>query len=196
MTERPRVVAVMLAAGAGTRFAGPDHKLHAELDGRTLLARALDHVLAADLGPVLVVVGEAGAHPLPAEVAEVVNPRWADGQATSLWAGIDAASALGAEAVVVGLGDQPDIEPGAWRAVANTDAPIAVGTYDGRPGHPVRLRSDVWARIPRSGDAGARAVVREHPELVKAVPCGGSPSDIDTQEDLRRWQNNSSTSSP
>ncbi len=157
MTDIPRVVVVVLAAGAGTRFAGPGHKLHADLGGRSVIARALDHALAADIGTVVVVVPEAGAHPLPAHVTEVVNPRWFDGQATSLWAGIDTAAGLGADAVVVGLGDQPGIEPSAWRAVAVTDAPIAIATYDGRPGHPVRLRADVWARIPRSGDAGARA---------------------------------------
>jgi molybdenum cofactor cytidylyltransferase len=196
MTDSPRIVAVVLAAGAGTRFAGPGHKLHADLGGRTVLARALDHAVEADIGTVVVVVAEPGAHPLPAGVLEVVNPRWADGQATSLWAGIDAAAALGADAVVVGLGDQPGIEPTAWRAVAMIDAAIVVATYDGRPGHPVRLAADVWPRLPRSGDTGARAVVREHPELVQAVPCGGSPSDIDTQEDLRQWQSNSSTSSP
>ena len=161
-----------------------------------MLARALDHVLAAELGPVLVVVPATGSYPLPTGVTEVVNAAWSDGQATSLRAGIDAAAALGADAVVVGLGDQPGIEPSAWRAVAMTDAPIAVATYDGRPGHPVRLRADVWPHLPHTGDAGARTVVRERPELVKAVPCGGSPSDIDTQEDLRRWQSNSSTSSP
>lgn len=190
------VVAVVLAAGAGSRFDGPGHKLAADIGGRTLLERALDHALAAAVGPVVAVVPSTGAHRLPAGVTELVNPDPEAGQATSLWVGIDHAQTLGADAVVVGLGDQPGIEPAAWRAVAALDAPIVVASYDGRPGHPVRLRADVWPRLPREGDRGARALVREHPELVTALPCGGSPFDIDTQEDLRRWQNNSSTSSP
>ena len=69
-------------------------------------------------------------------VVHVVNERWAEGQITSLRAGIDAARELGASAVVVGLGDQPFVTVDAWRNVAGTDAPIAIATYDGQPRPP------------------------------------------------------------
>lgn len=192
----PPVVVVVLAAGAGRRFEGPGSKLAAAVAGRTVLDLALDHALAAGIGPVVAVVPAAGAYPLPPGVTELVNPRADAGQATSLGVGIDHARSLGAAAVIVGLGDQPGIEPAAWRAVAAVDAPIAVATYAGRFGHPVRLRADVWPQLPRSGDRGAGDLLREHPELVTALPCDGSPFDIDTVEDLRQWQSNSSTSSP
>ena len=129
-------------------------------------------------------------------VVHVVNERWAQGQSTSLSRGIEAAQELGATAVVVGLGDQPFVTPDAWRAVAGTDAAIGVATYDGRRGHPVRLRHDVWDLLPSGGDEGARSLMGLRPDLVEAVPCDGSPIDIDTVEDLQRWQTNSSTSSP
>ena len=44
----------------------------------------------------------------------------------SVRAGISAARELGAEAVVVGLADQPEITPEAWRRVAAATTPIAV----------------------------------------------------------------------
>ena len=189
-------VAVLLAAGAGTRFRGPGHKLDAPVDGRSILDRAVGTALAAAVGPVVVVTAGQLRTTLHPSVVHVVNDRWADGQATSLRAGITAAQELGAAAVVVGLGDQPFVTVEAWRAVAAVDGPIVMASYGDRRGHPVRLRQDVWDLLPTDGDEGARALVRLRPDLVTAVPCDGSPIDIDTVEDLRRWQNNSSTSSP
>ena len=191
------VVAVVLAAGAGTRFRGPGHKLDAAVaDGRSVVDRAVGAALASGIGPVVVVTAGQLATALHPAVVHVVNERWSAGQITSLRAGIAAAESLGAEAVVVGLGDQPFVSVDAWRAVAAVDAPIAVATYGGRRGHPVRLRRDTWDLLPHDGDEGARSLLERRPDLVTAVPCDGSPIDIDTVEDLRRWQSSSSTSSP
>jgi molybdenum cofactor cytidylyltransferase len=191
----PPVVAVVLAAGAGSRYRGPGHKLDAAVGGRALVDRAVGAALSAGIGPVVVVTAgqlATGIHP---SVVHVVNERWADGQIASLRRGIEAARQLDAGAVVIGLGDQPFVTSDAWRAVAAADSAIAVATYEGVRGHPVKLRSDVWELLPTAGDEGARSLMRLRPDLVTAVPCDGSPIDIDTVEDLRRWQNNSSTSS-
>jgi molybdenum cofactor cytidylyltransferase len=165
---------------------GPDR-------GRTVVERSIASALAADIGPVVVVTG-AVADVVPAHQLDAVtvchNERWIAGQITSLHAGIDAARRLGATAVVVGLADQPFIDPAAWRAVADAAGPIAVATYDGHRANPVRLDQEVWELLPTTGDEGARALMRVRPELVREVACPGSPADIDTTEDLRRWQSN------
>jgi CTP:molybdopterin cytidylyltransferase MocA len=211
------VVGMLLAAGGGMRFDGPTHKLLAPLPAtgqrpaETVVERSLASLVEADIGPIVVVTGAADlpelgwclaptepGSPAGREIAFVHNSRWADGQATSVQVGIAAARQLGADRVVIGLGDQPGVSPDAWRSVADagSSATIAVASYDGRRGNPVAVGSDIWSLLPRTGDVGARSVMRIRPELVVEVPCSGSSDDIDTTEDLRRWQNNSSTNSP
>jgi len=189
---------VILAAGAGSRYGGDGHKLLATLPANgaetpaTVIERSLAHVLDAAIGPVIVITGAAPDIVPVALIDQVTvrhNRRWAEGQMTSLRAGLAAAAELGCSTVVVGLADQPFITPAAWRSVATTSAPIAVATYDGRRGNPVRLDSAVWELLPPDGDEGARSLMRVRPDLVREVPCTGSPADIDTEEDLRRWQN-------
>ncbi|MEX0847535.1 MAG: nucleotidyltransferase family protein [Ilumatobacteraceae bacterium] len=193
------VVAVLLAAGAGTRFSGPTHKLLASLDGHPVAGHALDHVIASEVGPVVVVTGAVDLGLLLAQaldrvgrpVVHVRNEHWADGQATSMALALDAADEMGADHVVVGLADQPFIPAEAWRAVALAppEWPAVVASYDGRRGpHPVRLHRSLWPLLPRSGDDGARRLLRDHPDLVHDVACPGSAADIDTWEDVQRWK--------
>lgn len=181
--------AVVLAAGAGSRFVGPTHKLLAPFRGRPLVAWALETAVAAGLDATLVVTGAVDLGGLvPKEATVVRNERWAEGQATSVAAAVAAAARAGHDAVVVGLGDQPLVPASAWRAVAAADGvPIAVATYAGRRANPVRLAASVWPLLPETGDEGARALMRRQPDLVGEVACDGAGSDVDTTEDLRRW---------
>lgn len=185
---------VVLAAGGGSRFAGGAHKLLSEWRGAPLAEQAVHAAVAARSGPVLVVTGAATRLRVPAGVLVVHHDRWADGQATSLRRAVTVAAALGWRAVVVGLADQPGIGADAWRAVASSPHPIAVAVYGDRRRNPVRLGREVWDDLPVSGDEGARTLMRLRPDLVHDVPCAGDPADIDTAEDLHRW--NSSTTSP
>ena len=185
----PRVAA-LLAAGSGSRFAGPQHKLLADLDGRPVWSWALEHVLEAGFDEVVVISGAVSLD-LPASVQQRHNPDWAQGQAGSLQAAISAARELGAEALTVGLADQPFVTPDAWRAVATADpgCRLVIAVYDGIPGpNPVRIRADMWPLLPTSGDSGARDLLRDHPDWLCRVDSVGSAADIDTLEDLARWR--------
>jgi CTP:molybdopterin cytidylyltransferase MocA len=181
------VAAVVLAAGEGSRFDGPTHKLVVPFRGRPLVEWAVNAALDASLDATLVVVGAVDLA-VPDGAVVVRNPRWSEGQATSLHVAIEAARTAGHDAVVIGLGDQPLVPADAWRSVAACLAcPIATATFDGKRRPPVRLSAEVWPLLPTSGDEGARVVMRARPDLVIEVPCIGEPIDIDTREDLDRW---------
>ncbi|MFZ4719534.1 MAG: nucleotidyltransferase family protein [Ilumatobacteraceae bacterium] len=189
----PRLAA-LLAAGAGTRYAGPTHKLQAMLQSRPVWEWSLHRALGAGFDHVVLVTGAVDLV-VPAAVSDRVivrhNPDWADGQATSVRVATATAGELGATSVTIGLADQPFVTADAWRAVstAHDDCRIVVATYDGRPGpHPVRLAAEVWPLLPDRGDHGARDLLGLHPEWVCRVPCIGSVDDIDTVEDLARWK--------
>lgn len=193
----PRV-AVLLAAGGGTRFRSPaaaeqpgTHKLLAPLRGRPVWEWSLDAVAAAGFDHVVVVTGAVELAIVPGSgVTIAANPRWAHGQAGSVQVGLAAAAGLGADAVTIGLADQPFVTAADWRAVADAPAScrLVVARYpDGTGPNPVRLHADTWPLLPAEGDQGAREIIRSHPQWVCTVECVGSGADIDTVEDLERW---------
>ncbi|MGH7608840.1 MAG: nucleotidyltransferase family protein [Candidatus Dormibacteria bacterium] len=182
--------ALVLAAGHGSRLGATQAKPLVAFRGRPLVLWQVEAALGAGLAEVVVVDGAANlAGTLPPAVTLLHNPNWADGQATSLQVGIGWCRRQGHEAVLVGLADQPLIPTRAWAAVARAAAaPIVIATYSGRRGHPVRLGREVWARLPQTGDEGARGLIAAHPELVQEVACRGEPADLDTEADLARWR--------
>jgi molybdenum cofactor cytidylyltransferase len=183
------LLVVVLAAGGGTRFRGATHKLLAPLHGCPVVEHAVAAAAGAAIGDVVVVTGAAALDDvaLPPAVRVVPNPRWADGQATSLQVAVAEARRGGHDAIVVGLGDQPFVPPEAWRLVATTPGELVVAVLDGTRTPPVKVAASLWDELPTSGDAGARVLLQRLPHLVVPVACPGSPVDIDTAEDLAEW---------
>jgi nicotine blue oxidoreductase len=168
------IAAVVLAAGAGSRFGGPKQAV--------LLPHVLRRLRDTGIDEVVVVLG---AHDVALEgVRTVVAPDWESGPGASLRAGL-AVLPDDAEAAVVVLADGPLLAPAAvervvaaWRA---GEAAVVAASYGGERGHPVVLGRAAWARVP---DAGGRAV----PAVL--VPCDdlGDPGDVDTPADLERLE--------
>jgi nicotine blue oxidoreductase len=91
--------------------------------------------------------------------------------------------------------DQPLVTPalvsrliGAWREGADA----VVATYGGEMSTPVVLDRSLWPDVESRavGDVGARAFLRSNLDLVTPLACDdvGDPSDIDTEDDLRRLE--------
>ena len=171
--------------------------------GEPWLARAVRLLLDAGCDRVVVVLGasatEALAHvPTDDAVETVINDDWQSGMASSLRTGLTAVASSAAgpsaarlsaagpsahpgDAALITLVDTPGLPLEAVRRVLACAAPLARAVYDGRPGHPVLIRSAHWAGIAASvsGDQGARDYLEAHG--VADVECGDlwSGRDID-----------------
>lgn len=169
-----RIAAVVLAAGAATRFGSPKQRL--------LLPRVLERLAASPIDEVVVVEGAYGLGATVAghRVRLVRCTEWERGPGASLRCGL---AALGddVEAAMVIMADGPDLAPEAvarviesWRAEGGD---VVAASYGSDRGHPLLAARAVWADVP---DAGLRVV---DPRL---VPCDdlGSPGDVDTPGDL------------
>ena len=194
------VAGLVLCAGGGARWqtsavdAGlaVGHKLLAPLRGSTVVEWSVRHALEGRLDALIVI---SGAVSLPMSILTdprvilVHNDRWAEGQAGSLALALDRCADMGVDAAVCGLGDQPFIGAEAWQVVGHavSSTPIVVATYEGVRRNPVRLDASVWPLVPRTGDEGARPLLRSRPDWVTEVACPGNPIDIDTVEDLLQW---------
>ncbi len=147
--------------------------------------------MASSLDEVIVVLGaqaEAVRDALAGmPVRFVVNERYADGQGTSIVAGIVALDP-DVDAAVILLGDQPEVSVEAIDGVIaarHDGASIVMTSYDDGRGHPVLFgREHFQALAALSGDTGGREIVRRHPDAVALVRMPGRvPADIDTEAD-------------
>jgi CTP:molybdopterin cytidylyltransferase MocA len=163
------VAAVVLAAGASTRFGSPKQRL--------LLEPILERVRASAVDEIVVVLG---AHDVETSARAVLCEEWERGPGASLRCGL---AALGADvrAAVVVLADGPDLDPRAidevihrWHA---TGDPVIACAYEGTRLHPVLLARAAWGDVP---DAGARSLPASLVDCSHLEP----PGDVDIADDL------------
>jgi molybdenum cofactor cytidylyltransferase len=192
-----RIGAVVLAAGASTRFGSP--KALAELDGRPILEHVLDAVREAGIDAIVVVLGHAaeeiedGIDWLDERVVRNPDPRELS---SSLQIGLDAIAEAepAVQAALLVLGDQPRTRPAVIRALIaaarTSELSIIAPTYaDGGGANPILLRREAFDLADETtGDRGLGPVLEARPELVLAVPVPGGNPDIDTPADLEALQ--------
>ena len=169
--------AVVLAAGAATRFGAPKQAL--------LLPDVLARLAEAPVDEIAVV---EGAHRLSNSLLQALSApsrlvacsEWERGPGASLRCGL---AALGAdvEAAVVVLADGPRLSPAAvarvvesWRAEGGD---VVCASYGGARGHPLLVARAAWGAVP---DDGLRVAA---PRLVDCTDLG-APGDVDTPEDF------------
>lgn len=166
-----------------------------QLDGATLLERAIAALAVGGCAPVICVVpagpAEIGAAARAAGAAIVVNPDADSEQIDSLRLGLDALPA-GVDAVVVHLSDHPLASAETVRALVRAreagGAPIVRPVYGGEPGHPTLFARVLFDELRADQPHGARSVIEAHAHEVEDVPVDdpGIAVDLDTPDDVRR----------
>lgn len=193
MTSRP--VVVVLAAGSGSRFAGPSHKLGQRLGDTSVLGRVLRQALASQL-PVVVVTTEMFAAEARAHLAArdvVVVPQTGTPSALPLGMGYSIAAGVSARPNASGWlvlpGDMPLVQPRSLVAVGQAleHHLVAFAQYQGRRGHPVGFGAELYSElVALSGDTGARRLLARYPSHAVEVDDPGVLIDIDTEADLQQ----------
>ena len=185
------VGAVIVGAGAGTRFGEP--KATALLpDGRRFLDAVCALALAAGCDPVIGVLPPGV--PAPDGVQGVVNPRADSEQIASVRLGLARLSNTPCVGALLWPVDHPFVTLETLLAVLDaaqrTGAPIVrpeYGTTDGvTHGHPVFFHRDTWRELMTVPEGGARAVVHAYGARAISVPVrdAGVARNIDTRADL------------
>ena len=187
------IAALVLAAGGSARLGTPKQLL--PWGDTTLLGHVLEQVKERPFDQIFVVIGASGDEVLERvdlEAAIVVeNPEWEEGMASSLRVGLDAVMRLSrADAVVIFLGDQPDISDevvtGLLDARRSTKRQAIVPKYRYVWGNPVVVERSLWPRLMSlNGDEGAKRLLQAHPEWVHEVWFEQRPPrDVDTRADF------------
>lgn len=175
------VAAVILAAGASSRFGSP--KQLVRIGARTTLGIVADVATAAGLEPVIVVA--PSGLPVPESAVTVHNDVPAAGMSRSLRIGLGAVPPK-CDAAVVLLADQPTVGVALLHALDSWrgGTPIVAIRADGVIGPPALLEREAFALAEGLvGDTGLRELLRGDPSLVTPVDSAPLP-DIDTAADL------------
>lgn len=178
------VAAIVLAAGASTRFGSP--KQLARLGGETLLERAVRMAREAGCSPVVVVLG-ASADLIQAECSlggahVAVNDDWAAGMGGSIACGVR--TLHDADGCIVMTCDMPAVTSAHLRLLM-ASGELTASAYAGRRGVPAYFPSAMFSQLlGLHGDAGAREMLRR----ARSVELPGGELDIDSREDMERFR--------
>jgi molybdenum cofactor cytidylyltransferase len=182
--------AVVLAAGAGTRFGSL--KQLVRVGGRPLLHTAVTRAAEITGNALLVVLGSGAAELAPllkhAPGSVVVNHEWREGIASSIRAAVARLPGT-CNGVMLLLADQAAVTADDLRRLAGTwrkqPQYIAAAQYAGGSGVPAIFPRSAFRDLAElRGDVGAREVLRRNPDRVLRVPMPSAALDVNTPEDL------------
>ena len=185
-----RIGCLVMAAGCGSRFGR--NKLGAEVDGKSLLRRALEAVPVEEFHRITVVTQYDGAAALAESFGfDVVrNDRPQDGLSRTVRLGTEAMADC--DAILYQVADQPLLEQDTVRREIEyfrTHPDHIVGlAHNGVRGNPCIFPRKFFPELMAlEGDVGGNVVIRAHPDALLLYETSASElRDVDTVEALAR----------
>jgi molybdenum cofactor cytidylyltransferase len=191
-SERGSVAGIVLAAGASTRLGR--NKLFIDLEGESLLRRAVRRVSAAGLDPVIVVLGHeaerARQELVGLDCVPVLNTEYLRGVNSSVRAGIAAVSQSAAAVVV--LADMPFVTAEMIATLADryqtSTAPLVISDYGGVNAPPMLYDRSLFEELlSMEGEGCGKQVVKRHRHKAIAVSWPSERLlDLDVPDDYDR----------
>ena len=177
-SEKPRIAAVLLAAGESTRMGEPKALL--PWGGQPLIAHHVSALHEAGYAPLVVVLGhgaERVAAALPSDIPfeAAVNARYEQGRTTSIVLGVLRLIEAAVDGVLIASVDQPR-SAGMLRTLREAferERPqIAVPSLGGRPGHPPLFSAGLLPELLKVSEEteGLRQVMRDFGDGRLLVP--------------------------
>lgn len=186
-----QIAAILLAAGTSSRF-GADDKLVADLEGKPLIAHAMETVASLPFAELLAVVRPAAQAPVIHRRLErrgytlLVNDRPEEGMAGSIVRAVEHVMPIRkCRGILICLADMPHVPQSHYLrlCLAAEDVRSVVASTDGFSASPPAFigRKHFPELLALRGDQGARALL-SHGHQIETM--GSFLRDIDTVEDL------------
>lgn len=191
------ITALILAAGESKRMGQP--KMLLPWSEGTVISRVAAIFRKAGVEDILVVTGGAREQVedaiLHLDVRTIYNKDFAKGEMlSSIQCGVGALTHP-TQAMLIGLGDQPQVQERSVRMVCDafieTKSNIVVPSFQMRRGHPWLVARPFWDELLNlKSPQSPRDFLNTHSENIQYVNVDdpGILADLDTPEDYQRWQ--------
>lgn len=190
------ITAFILAAGESKRMGQP--KMLLPWGNGTVLTQVISVFNNAGVDDILVVTG--GAREQVEElvsklhIGTVYNSEYAETEMlSSIQCGIRAVGSQ-TQAILIGLGDQPQVQEGSVRRVCDafqeSKSNLVIPSYQMRRGHPWLVARPLWDELLKlRSPQTPRDFLNAHKEEIQYLNLDdpGILADLDTPDDYKRW---------
>ncbi|GAC14863.1 nucleotidyltransferase family protein [Aliiglaciecola lipolytica] len=198
------ITSLLLAAGEGRRFG--DVKQLADIDGMPMLNYVIKQHQLAGIEDIIVVLGANAnkiVEQIDTSVQVVIANNWRLGMGESIRVGVEAINSrekTETKHVLLSLADQIEVKSPQIAKLcsqaAHAPSAIVAAEYANNIGVPVCFPTSMFPDLLNlDSKSGAKPVIQANKGKVIRVAIPEAQFDIDTTEDLRRWQSKLQTNS-